>query len=64
MTGEEVERCIELTRGDRIHARQGEIDQFAGTVTETHPDFGLFWAVSETGMRRLIDFENWAVGRV
>lgn len=63
MTGDKVEHCIELTRGDWIHARQGETDQFEGMVTETHPGLALFWAVSETGVRRLIDFEDWTVRR-
>ncbi|MGT2462909.1 hypothetical protein [Sinomonas atrocyanea] len=58
-----VASCTELPDGARIEARVAGTVHFAGNVTHALPGMDLFWAVSPTGDRRLIEFRNYEVYR-
>ena len=63
-TGERVRSCHELEAGAVIEVRWRGEKHFEGQVDVTHPRMGLFWAVDEVGVRRLIELDEYEVYRL
>jgi hypothetical protein len=55
--------CSELRVGDQIEATVNGRIHFEGSITETMPDMDLFWALSPTGERRIIELSEYKVYR-
>ncbi|MCA4132593.1 hypothetical protein [Arthrobacter sp. M4] len=59
-----VESCAFLSRDDRIEARFDQSIHFIGIVEELMPEMNLFWAVSDYGERRIVEFDEYSVRRL
>lgn len=60
-TQERVRSCHELYAGMAIEARANDEMPFLGTVGDIMPKFGLFWAISPSGVRRIIELDQYKV---
>ncbi|WP_336855481.1 hypothetical protein [Sinomonas albida] len=56
----EILSCRELAEGDTIEAQRNDM-HFTGRVTEKLDAMDLFWAVSASGERRIIEFAEFRV---
>ncbi|MDQ4504096.1 hypothetical protein [Sinomonas sp. ASV322] len=63
METERVHSSAELVREDKIEARRQGVVHFAGHVHEVMPKLDLFWATSDLGERRIIEFSEYSIHR-
>ena len=64
MVGRRVRSCGELEAGVEVEARVHGAVHVEGTVAEMMPAIGLFWVVSPTGLRKIIEFAEFDVYRI
>lgn len=61
MRANRVSTCSELTTGDHVEVLLDGVTRFSGRVTDMLPEHRLFWAVSDSGERRIIEIDQFEV---
>lgn len=59
--GERVRSCRELASG--LEARIKGVTHIEGSVTEIMPKMRLFWVVSPSGVRRIVELDEYEIYR-